>query len=55
MSMDEIIAALLKTHRADLLNIRRYIAWMKIRRKVNNHFYLSAHWVGSGKKHHWIQ
>jgi hypothetical protein len=45
MSTEDIIAALASAHPADLVNIRHYIAWIKIRRRVNNHFYFQAHWI----------
>lgn len=58
--INEIIAALLLSNPKDLAVIRKYIAWMKIRRAVNDRFYFRAHWVQktapqlSARRVHWI-
>jgi hypothetical protein len=56
MSTEDIIAALASSDRADLANIRHYIAWIRIRRKVNHHFYFQAHWITRPEpcRVHWI-
>lgn len=47
MNIDERIAqAVLESHPHDLVTIRRYIAWVKFRRKIHNAFYAPGrHWV----------
>lgn len=53
--MEEIVLALRYTHRDDLEKIRRYVAWMKVRRRVNDRFYFAAHWLTRPKGgYHWI-
>ena len=43
--IEEIITALLLLRPDDLDAARRYIQWMKVRRKINDRFYFAAHWV----------
>jgi len=51
MNIDELIAqAVSESHPHDLLIIRRYIAWVKLRRKIHNTFYARVHWVSSNAK-----
>ena len=45
MSIEDIIAALQSSDRADLATIRTYIDWIKIRRRVHRRFYFRAHWI----------
>jgi hypothetical protein len=52
--IEEILSALLLSQPEDLRVIHQYIGWMKIRRAVNNRFYLSGHWVGVPRRHHWL-
>lgn len=52
---DEILAALLLSHSADLPTIRRFVAWVKLRRMVHNHFYMNAHWVRPFRRYHWVR
>jgi hypothetical protein len=53
--IEEILSALLLSQPEDLRVIHQYIGWMKIRRAVNNRFYLSGHWVGVPRRHHWLE
>lgn len=53
MTTDDIAAALASSHPADLALIRRYVEWIKIRRRVNSRFYFQAHWV-TGIRVHWV-
>jgi hypothetical protein len=43
--LEEIYAALLLARPDDLTEVRRYIEWIRIRRRVNDRFYFRAHWV----------
>ena len=45
MTIEDIMTALKGADQVELLNIRRYIQWIKIRRRVHQYFYLRAHWV----------
>lgn len=46
MNIDEQIAqAVAESHPHDLPTIRRYIAWVKFRRKIHNTFYARVHWI----------
>lgn len=60
MDIDEQIAqAVFESHYEDLSTIRKYIAWVKLRRKVHHWFYPSVHWIGAGSKTntqygHWV-
>jgi hypothetical protein len=57
MTNQEIIAALLKASRSDLRNIRLYMDWIRLRRRVNNHFYRQAHWIqepSCARRAHWV-
>ncbi len=49
-----IFTALQQTHQDDLETIRKYIAFVKFRRTVTDVFYFAAHWVRSGRRHHWV-
>lgn len=49
MSIADILHALADTHPADMLNIRRYLAWIKIRRRINHRFFFQAHWICKNK------
>jgi hypothetical protein len=51
--IEEIYAALLLARPGDLAEVRKYIAWIKFRRQVNDRFYFSAHWVTASGPH-WI-
>lgn len=57
--IDEILAALLLTHPADLQVVYRYVRWVAFRRHVHNLFYFQAHWITAPDIHynwraHWI-
>ncbi len=52
--IDEIIIALLLTHPSDIGTIKRYVAWVKFRRRIHNQFYPAVHWVRSSQRAHWI-
>lgn len=54
MSTEDIIAALASSHPADLVKIRRYVAWIRLRRQIDRHFYIRAHWVDAPARVHWI-
>ena|GEM_PF-3457452 len=60
MSIDEqIFLALVQSDPNDLPAIRRYIAWVKMRRQIHNHFYMFPHWIlphksQEPKKYHWV-
>jgi hypothetical protein len=54
MIIDEIIAALLLSHSADLQSIKKYVAWVRYRRMMHNAFYTGTHWVQSSRKYHWV-
>ena len=52
---EEIIIALALLGPDDLEAARRYIQWIKIRRKVTDRFYFRAHWLqGPRQNYHWI-
>jgi hypothetical protein len=52
--MDEFRRALLQLHSSDLPVIRRYVAWVRLRRQVQDAFYLRAHWVRPLARYHWV-
>jgi len=56
MDIDELLAqAIFESHKLDLQTIRKYVAWVKFRRVMNNQFYFNAHWLTrSSRKQHWI-
>ncbi len=57
MGIDEQLAqAIFELHPSDLSIIRKYISWVKFRRKVNHTFYPSVHWVLSKPRPnaHWV-
>ena len=60
MTINEIIAALMASHRADLENIRTYITWIRLRRRIYARFYFQAHWLKdstwkpSASRAHWV-
>jgi hypothetical protein len=60
MTIEEIIAALMSSHRADLESIRTYITWIRIRRRIYARFYFQAHWLKEATKKpaaiqaHWL-
>lgn len=55
MDIDEQLAqAIFDSDPEDLQTIRKYIAWVKFRRKMNYTFYPCAHWVAPKQKYHWI-
>ena len=33
---------------------RKYLQWIKLRRKVNDRFYFVAHWIRPERKYHWL-
>lgn len=47
--VEEITAALLSAKPDDLEMARRYLKWLKMRRKINHRFYFRAHWVDHQK------
>ena len=47
--LDEIIQALKESNPADRYQIKRYIAWLRFRRKMHDQFYTPAHWVYAKK------
>lgn len=52
--IDEIITALLLLGPEDLEMAKRYLKWIKARRRINDRFYLAAHWVADEKRYHWV-
>lgn len=55
MDIDELLAqAIFESDPSDLSEIRKYIAWVKFRRKIHHTFYPSVHWVISTRHVHWI-
>jgi hypothetical protein len=52
--IEEITIALLLSRPNDMRAIRHYIGWMKFRRVVNDHFYLTVHWAEPTEKYHWV-
>lgn len=55
MDIDEQLAKeIFECHPSDLSIIRKYIAWVKFRRKMNQVFYPSVHWISPRRKYHWI-
>lgn len=44
------------SHPEDLKPIKRYARWLRLRRQVNNYFYLvpQMHWVKPPRLAHWI-
>lgn len=51
---EQLAQAIYESHPEDLQTIRKYIAWVKLRRKVHHAFYPSVHWIASERKYHWI-
>lgn len=49
--IEEIYAALLLAKPGDLSEVEKYIKWILVRRRVNQHFYFSAHWVSPTQTH----
>lgn len=43
--LDEIYEALSESDPADRYQIKKYIAWLRFRRKMHDQFYVAAHWV----------
>jgi len=56
MNINEQIAqALLESHPHDLIVIRQYAMWIRLRRKIQNTFYQKFHWVRPSRHRvHWI-
>jgi hypothetical protein len=55
MTIEEIVTALRQTHRADISIIKKYIAWVAFRRRMNDQFFPAVHWVtGARVSYHWI-
>jgi hypothetical protein len=54
MTIEEIFTALRQTHPADLPTIKRFVAWVKFRRRMHNEFYLTIHWVHTSRPYHWV-
>lgn len=60
MTIDEIIAALMASHRADLESIRTYITWIQLRKRIYARFYFQAHWLKTvsqkqrASRAHWV-
>ena len=60
MTIEEIIAALMSSHRADLESVRTYITWIRIRRRIYARFYFQAHWLkkstgqSPASRAHWL-
>ena len=55
MGIDELLAkAICESHPEDLQTIRKYIEWVKVRRKVHYAFYPSAHWIRPQRRVHWV-
>lgn len=54
---DELNSALNNAHPRDISEIKKYVAWVKFRRYINNIFYLlpDAHWVGPQIRYHWVK
>jgi hypothetical protein len=54
--MHTIRQELLASHPADLKAVRHYTRWLRLRRQVNNYFYLTPqmHWVRSQRTVHWV-
>ena len=44
-TLDDIYAALLTSDAADIPAIKKYVIWVAARRRIQNYFYLQAHWV----------
>jgi hypothetical protein len=55
---EEIYSALLLTRPGDLAEVRKYIQWIMIRRRINGYFYFAAHWVtrpsARDARAHWV-
>ena len=54
MSIEEIFAALLIAHPSDKPAIKKFVAWIKFRRRMYNEFFMDSHWVQSENRYHWI-
>ncbi len=52
--IEQIMAALLLSTPGDLRAIRQYIGWMRFRRRVNDTFYPTVHWIRPSH-YHWIR
>ena len=50
----QIRAALAESHPEDLAVIKKYVQWVKFRRKIHDAFYQSVHWVQSSRRIHWV-
>jgi hypothetical protein len=53
--IEDIITALLLTHPQDFSTIKRYIAFIKFRRMMYDHFYAPVHWVKSARRVHGVR
>jgi hypothetical protein len=51
---DDVYNALCGSHPEDIHKIRKYIAWVKMRRKIHHVFFFRAHWLGPERKYHWL-
>jgi hypothetical protein len=59
MNIDEqIFLALMQSDPNDLPVIRRYVAWVRLRRRIHDLFYTSHQWVLPDhieeNKYHWV-
>jgi hypothetical protein len=51
---EQLLTALLLSTTEDLRFVKRYIGWVRFRRRVNDVFYPAHHWVKSSRKVHWV-
>jgi hypothetical protein len=52
--IDDIFTALLLSDSADIPIIKKYVAFLRFRRRMYEGFYPSQHWVMPEKKYHWV-